>query len=380
MPQPSIEKTAVGAMTLSAADVERLLHDGSPGTRIDMTGRIAGAYNQSSHLNAQETLVAEQIFRLLLRDTELNVRITLAQHLKDSTQIPHDIIKSMAQDVAEVALPILECSTVLTDDDLVELIQSTEEISRYLAISHRRVVSEAVSDTLIAKGNDKVAEALVENTGAVLSEKSYTKIITTYSGSESMMQSLTKRPQLPVTVVDKLISMVSSSLAENLKKKYKMSAPQIEKEVEKTREKETLNLIRVAQAEEDIDKLITNLRSSGRLTPSIILSALCQGDFNFFENALAKLSNVPVANARKLIGDKGDLGFRAIYNKSGLPDAMFPAVKLLLKIVHQLHDEGHKSGSSRYANSIVERILQHSGEKNMENLSYIIALVRRVAQ
>jgi len=33
---------------------------------------------------------------------------------------------------------------------------------------------------------------------------------------------------------------------------------------------------------------------------------------------------------------------------------------------------------SRYANRIVERILQYSEDKNMENLSYIIALVRRV--
>jgi uncharacterized protein (DUF2336 family) len=125
---------------------------------------------------------------------------------------------------------------------------------------------------------------------------------------------------------------------------------------------------------------VHQLHASGKLTPSIILSALCQGDFNFFETSLAHLSSIPVTNARKLIGDRGELGFRAIYNKSGLPEAMFPAVKLLLKIVRELDVEGEVKGSSRYANRIVERILQYSEDTQMENLSYIIALVRKVAQ
>jgi hypothetical protein len=94
----------------------------------------------------------------------------------------------------------------------------------------------------------------------------------------------------------------------------------------------------------------------------------------------ANNSGIPVENARTLIADRGELGFRAIYNKSGLPEAMFPAVKLLLKIVRELDAEGAQNGSSRYANSVVERILHYSEENPVENLSYIIALVRRVAQ
>lgn len=371
--------STASVLTLSAEDVDRLLHDTTSATRLSMTDKIGGAYTKSS-LSPQETMIAEQVFRLLLRDTELNVRVSLAQHLKDSNMVPRDIIKSLAHDVEEVSLPILEFSEVLTDEDLVDLIHSTEQVSRYLAISRRRTVSDAVSHSLLDRGNHEVASSLISNAGAIISEKAYEKIIATYQGNEEVMKTLTQRPYLPVTVVDKLVNVVSSSLADTLKKKYKVTAPTIEKEVEKTREKETLHLIRVAQAEEEIDKLIVQLRTSGRLTPSIILSALCQGDFNFFEMALSKLSGVPVSNARKLIADKGDLGFRAIYNKSGLPDAMFPAVKLLLSVVRQLHDEGEKSGTSHYANRVVERILQHSEDAHMENMSYIIALVRQSGQ
>ncbi len=370
-----------GALALTADDVNRLLQDKTADSRLHMTGKIGSAYN-TSHLSTKELMVAEQIFRLLLRDTEQRVRESLAQYVKDSSQIPRDIVLTMARDVAEVSLPILQFSEVLSDDDLIELIGATEEVSRYLAISRRRKVSEAISDTLIEKGHEEVANSLVENSGAAISETGFNKIVGDFGSSEKLMKAVSSRAYLPVATVEKLVNLVSSSLADTLKQKYKLAAPaeHIEKEVEKTHEKQTLGLIKLAQAEAYIEKLIAQLQSTGRLTPSIILSALCQGNFEFFETALAHLSNIPVANARKLITDRGELGFRAIYNKSGLPDAMFPAVKLLLKIVRDLDAEGEKKGGSRYANRIVERILQHAENSKMENLSYIIALVRKIAQ
>jgi uncharacterized protein (DUF2336 family) len=370
-----------GGLALTADDVHRLLHDKTAQTRVDMTARIGGTYSMAS-LSTRERAVAEQIFRLLLRDTEQRVRETLAQSVKDSTSIPRDIVLSMARDVEQVSLPILQYSEVLTDDDLLELIGATQEVSRYLAISRRRRVSEAVSDTLLEKGHAEVVDTLVNNSGAVISQNGYDRIIEDYRENERLMQAVSQRAYLPVATVEKLVHIVSSSLADTLKQKYRMAAPpeQIEREVEKTHEAQTLGLIRLAQADSDIEKLISQLISTGRLTPSIILSALCQGNFEFFETALARLSSIPVENARKLITDRGELGFRAIYNKSGLPDAMFPAVKLLLKIVRELDVEGEKKGGARYANRIVERILHYSENAPIENLSYIIALVRRIAQ
>jgi uncharacterized protein (DUF2336 family) len=378
LPQPAYTEPA-SALALSPEDVERLLKDTSASARIDMTGKIGTAYN-GSELTPNEIKIAEQIFRLLLRDTEVKVRASLAEHVKDSLSIPRDIVMTLAKDVEEVSLPVLQFSEVLSDNDLLEIINNTPQISRHLAISRRKAVSDVVSDTLVEKGNTEVTSSLVANDGAAISEAAFEKIFDNYKGNMSMLESLTKRAYLPVVMAEKLVTVVSGALASTLKQKYQLTTGQIEHEADKTREKETLSLVRHARDDDDVDKLLMQLQNSGRLTPSIILSGLCQGNFEFFENALARLSGIPVANARKLITDKGELGFRAIYNKSGLPDAMFPAVKLLLKIVHDLDNEGERPGTARYANRIVERILQASEDRELENLSYIIALVRRVAQ
>lgn len=380
-------------MVLTEEDVQKLVGDSTPDSRIEITNKLTFTYSNAK-MNPTETVVAEQIFRLLMRDMETRVRATLANNLKENTSIPKDIILSLARDVEEVSLPVLEYSEVLDDNDLVEIIESTKEISRHLAISKRKQVSGRVSDSLLETGNGKVTMSLANNVGAYLSEESLKKIIDAFGDDQEMMGAVSKRPQLPLAAVEKLINVVSSSLAEELRKKYqgKKGASgaavadipkqnvEIQKEVQKVKESETLSMLNASWEQGDIDKLITQLIAYDRLTPSLIMRALCQGNFNFFETSLARLSNIPLANARTLIKDKGDLGFRAIYNKSGLPDAMFPAVKLLNRVVRELHEEGEDPASAQFANRIVERILHYAEEDPVENLSYIIALIRRVSQ
>jgi len=364
---------------LSAEDVTRLLEDKSPEVLVGVTEKISGAYGRKT-MEEGDNKAAEQIFRLLMRETEIRVRVSLAQNLKNSTTIPKDIVMLMAKDVEEVALPILQFSEVLTEEDLLDLLDNTQSTSRMVAMSKRTHVSDLLSDTLLDKGDDQVAATLVANSGARISEKGLQHIVEAYPSNQQLMETLSTRAHLPLAVAEKLITVVSGALGDSIKKKYHLEtdAP-IEQEVEKSRESETLKLIRKTDSEEDIDKLINQLISFNRLTPSIILSSLCQGNFGFFETSLARLSSIPVSNARKLITDRGELGFRAIYNKSGLPESLFPAVKTLLKVVRELDAEGEKPGFPRYANRIVERILRHAEDENVDNLSHIIALVRRVA-
>lgn len=363
-------------LTLSSEDVLRLLEDRSAATLVDVTAKIARSYGGAS-MKPADNQAAEQIFRLLLRDTETSVRAALSEQVKSSRTLPRDIAMTLARDVEEVALPMLEHSVALTDEDLVELVQATQDNTRHLALARRDHVSTTVSDSLIAKGGDEVAASLVENIGAELSEGGMTAIVERFPENKPLMSALVSRPLLSATVAEKLITHVSASLAQTLKTKYNLPDQDIAKEVEKTRENETLKLIRATHDQTETDKLVNQLMSFSRLSPSIILSALSQGHFTFFETALARLSNIALSNARALISDRGDLGFRALYNKSGLPEKMFPAVRTLLRAVHELDHEGEKPGAANYPDRVVERLLAHTGRAPVENMSYIIALVRR---
>ena len=69
----------------------------------------------------------------------------------------------------------------------------------------------------------------------------------------------------------------------------------------------------------EVRPLIRHLRETGQLTAGLILRALLSGNLTMFEEALADLSGLPLSRVEGLIHDKGSAGFRALYEKAGLP-------------------------------------------------------------
>ena len=89
-----------------------------------------------------------------------------------------------------------------------------------------------------------------------------------------------------------------------------------------SRERSIINLSS-SSSEQDVEKLVVQMHANKRLTPSLVLRALCMGDMAFFEASIAVMANVPLANARILLHDAGNLGVKSLYAKTGLPARRF---------------------------------------------------------
>jgi uncharacterized protein (DUF2336 family) len=376
MTSGNVAQDSTGTMILTASDVQRLLKDDSADARLDVLNKVSSQYNDKKFVESERD-VAEQIFRLLMKDAHLKVRENLAQRIRENPEIPRDIILHLANDHERVSLPILEASQVLSDADLVNIIDSSREVSKLLAISKRPVVSGRVSDALVDTSYPDVVSTLVSNEGASINPRTYDRIIDDFGLEPQVMESIVGRAHLPVAVVEKLISHATDAVASELKKKYKLSDEQIRKDTAGTREDTTLSMLQHEDNPEAIAALVLQMSREGRLTPSIVMTALCRGQHFFFVAALATLAHIPIANAEKLIFDKGGLGFKAIYERTEMPESLFEAVRLLLKVVQELDGDEALPGSLLYANRVVERLLAHAGDEEVQNLPYIMALVRQ---
>lgn len=375
-PQKHSTSTGHSVLQLTPEDVQQLLAPSATAdAKVGVGAKVANTYARGD-FGQREVAIAEQIFRLLVRDTEVMVRAMLAEQLKMSKILPKDIVMTMARDISEVAVPVLQYSEVLEDDDLITLVRTTGDTQKQVAVSERRSVSPALADALIDTGKAEVAGALVGNPGAVLNEKMLKRISDRFSTSPTVMERLGKRSALPLAVAEKVMAHVSTSLAEGLRKKYNLGAEQLAAEETKTREAGVLALLRTHKSEEEVEKLVLQLQVFQRLSPTLIFTALCQGHTYFFECALAHLSGVQLENARRLINDRGDLGFRAVYNKSGLPADMFGAVRLLLYVVHDLKADASIKPGNDMTNRVIEQLRARAEEQPVDNLDYVISLLR----
>lgn len=361
---------------LSERDVERLLREDTPDARTDVLRKVAEEHGQQKY-SLRELAIAEQIFRLMLKDTELSVREALANSLKDNPRVPRDVILTLTQDVDRVAGPILEYSPLLSDADIIAILKVAQEHdTKPVAVARRKHISEPVAVALVHTQNLQAVTQLMSNPGARIPEQSYHDALRNHGKSSTVATAIAHRPDLPLTVVESVITLVSESLANVLRTQYHLAPATVSAETEKTREIATLRLIDGQQINpRDIEKLVDQLQAFGRLTPSIILTSLCRGNLYFFETSLARLSNIPIRNAQLLIHDKGGLGFKALYAKAGLPDKFLIPSRMLLEIVA----ENHRTGQPQMANQLAQKLIHKAGGQNIENLSYLLALIRQSA-
>jgi uncharacterized protein (DUF2336 family) len=324
--------------------------------------------------------LAEEIFRLMMKDAEVRVRQSLAIHLKESAAVPHDVAVVLAQDVDSVALPILQFSEVLTDEDLVAIVHG-QEIGKQVAIARRPRVSATVSEALVETHNQDVVANLIANEGAEISETALQQVVDEFGETAAIQGSLVQRTTLPVTVVERLVTMVSDQLREHLVVHHHLSGDVVNAIMTQSREHATITLVTGARRE-DVEGLVRHLRLNGRLSTSIMLRAVCMGDLAFFEAGMAELAQVPIANASILIHDPGQLGFSALYQKTKLPDALLPAFLCAIDVAHETDFDGGEQDRERYCRRMIERVLTQyeclGVTFDSKDLEYLLAKMSRL--
>ncbi|WP_029008446.1 DUF2336 domain-containing protein [Azospirillum halopraeferens] len=356
---------------LSKDDVTRLLTDPSPGTRADLAAKLARDF-ESNTLNTDERRMAEEIIRVMARDAVVRVRQSLAENLKSSPALPRDVAMTLARDVEAVAIPILSVSQVLTDADLLEVIRSGSE-AKQTAVAVRPEVSSTVAEALVESGGEAAVAALVANEGARLGETALVRVIDRFGTSEAVQEPLVHRSRLPVTVAERLVAVVSEKLQQYLVTHHDLPAKVASDLILQSRERATVGLFSGESDEAALERLVVQLARTGRLTPSLMVRALCMGDVAFFETAMAHRAGVPLTNARLLIHDVGPLGLKSVYDKARMPAALLPACRIALDVARQTHYDGEPGDIARHRRRTIERILTQYEGLEADDLDYLLS-------
>lgn len=363
--------------TLSGRDIDRLLRDPSVAARSDVAGKIALQFEESA-LNAAERQIALDILRIMMNDAAVRVREALAHNLKASANLPRDLALALARDVESVSLPVIEFSSVLTEDDLIDIVKGSNP-QKQVAVARRAVVPTRVADALLDTRNGDAVAVLVGNEGAQLSETALQRVIDDFGAEQGVQESIVRRKQLPMTVAERLVTVVSESLRDYLVAHHELPTNVAADLILESRERATVSLLAPGADDSDVLKLVRQLHENGRLTPSLILRALCTGDLSFFEASVSVLANAPIVNARTLIHDNGRLGLWSIYMRTGLPERLYPAFRVAVDVARETSYDGGERDSERRACRVIERILTQYEDLGQDNLDYLLRKLNQIA-
>ncbi|MBT3332963.1 MAG: DUF2336 domain-containing protein [Rhodospirillaceae bacterium] len=340
---------------LTADLITRLREEGSPEVRRETVALLTNEFCAPDALPSEQRL-AESIFRIMARDTDVAVRRALAEGLKDSPEVPSDLAMTLAKDVAEVATPMLHYSLVFTEQELIEIARSQPEAWQQ-AVARREKISAPVSDALVEAGNENVVVTLVRNQGAEISDDTSNKVIDRFPNSEDVMTGLVRRPNFSPQLAERLLTVVSEALRQRLAAMTDL-APAIANQLV-TRGQETMTLDIGTQDSPErqphLDQLVRQLDVKGRLTPALIIRSLCTGHFGFFETAAARRAGIDPDNARALIANVDAKSVAALCKAAKLPRAVAEVVTNAKDLRSGIPDPDSTEGREAFQNELIER-------------------------
>ena len=230
-----------------------------------------------------------RILEILARDIEVGVRVSVAKQLKDSPLLPRRLAIELASDIEQVATPILQSSDVLTEEDLLAVVSSNCAVKN-IAIANRPLVSETVSTALIDTKSRPIIGAVLGNNGAEIAVSSYDTVIKEFGGDEEILDLVGKRPQLPITIVERLTTLVADELVERIVTDHNIPEAMTKDLVDLGRESALVQHLKTVTSVVGVEDLVLRLKSENRLTATLILRALVDGDIQFFECAMSALA------------------------------------------------------------------------------------------
>jgi uncharacterized protein (DUF2336 family) len=355
--------------SLSAQDVARLMSEPSPANRADLAGKVAAGL-AGGGLSVSELAIAHDVVRLLARDVEATVRTTLSHALRHFPELPADVALGLANDVEAVALPILADSLVLGEADLIRIVRGGSAAKQF-AIAGRPDVTEALSDALIDHGTEPAVTRLMGNAAARIAEDGFGRALARFGAGQTVPETMARRETLPPSVAERLAYLVSSALQAHLVRVHDLRPETAADIVIASREHAALTLSRGA-ADGDLRDMVMQMRQNGRLTPSLILRALCSGDIAFFEAAMAALAGVPLANAQILIHDPSRKGTAALYRKAAMPEALYETIVAGLDTVAETGFDGEPRDMERFRARIIARVLTKVDEVDPSDADYLV--------
>ncbi len=307
------KKTPRQAVRLLAEDVDDEV-------RCDLArkiGRIAPDLSQDDQDKIQE--LTFEVLDILAHDQAPHVRQIIAEEIKQSDPVPRAIIQHLARNLELiVAAPVLEYSPFLSDENLIEIIESDSVQGALSAISRRASVEATVADAIAA---------LLANPSTQIREESLDMLLDQASEVESWHQPLVKRPELTFRAVRRIGKFVAMALLRVLEERNDQpegAADEVRRAVSRRIDESGVN--GGVDAGLDAQKAF----DEGKLNDEANQSAIDLGNHDFVTNALALMNGLPPAAVEHVLSLQGVKSITALVWRAGL--SMRTAMQVQLKV------------------------------------------------
>ncbi len=283
-------------------ELERVVRHGSRAKRTETLQRITSLFlDGASTYSDQHVDLFDNVFGLLIKEIENKARAELSAHLAPVSNAPVQVLRTLAKDDdIAIAGPILKLAPRLSEADLVD-VAKTKSQAHLQAISARCVLGEAVTDVLVGRGDREVARRVVDNRGARISEKGFSRLVKRAADDGVLAEKVGLRPDIPAPMFRELLTRATAVVHKRL---LASAAPEVKFEIRDVLAKVSKEVgARVGPRDYGAaQRLVLNLNRAGRMNEAVLAAFCSDGKYEEAVVGLAALAKVPVTIVDRLMG------------------------------------------------------------------------------
>jgi len=300
-------------------ELQTALAHGTVARRVETLRRVTDLFiNGAVDYSDEQIGLFDDVFQCLIENIETSARTLLANRIAPVDTAPPLTIRALAfDDVIEVAGPVLALSPRLDDQTLIETARSKSQ-AHLMAISTRKVLSGAVTDVLVLRGNDEVIHSTVNNPGAEFTERGFNRLVSRAEGDDDLATCVGLRPSIPRHLYLKLLAKASDTVRQRLEAANPQQAAEVPTAVREATRRARSAPSAITRNTEIAHALIKSLYADGRLNEFEVAKFAEAGKFDEANASIAALANVPVAVAENMMIEARAEGVMILARVAGL--------------------------------------------------------------
>ncbi|HEX3918211.1 MAG TPA: DUF2336 domain-containing protein [Caulobacteraceae bacterium] len=297
-------------------DLIDLAKEPSSAKRRELLREVTDLFFVNPDHRPGEMALFDEVLSQLAGEMEVAVRAELAGRIADAEPGPSKLLRGLAADAAiEVARPVLEGSASLSEEDLMAVAKRHGQ-DHLKAISRRGSVSQALSDVIVARGDDETLGVLLGNDGARLSRQAQEAAVDRAEANPALHAAVVNRRDLPPDLLNEMYFVVESKLrAKILERNAAVDPATLEAALQAGRNRVATRDGSLPADYADAERDVRSMVARKALTPKALASMLRNRESTRFMVALAELAGIDFHTAR-LILERRELDALAIVCKA----------------------------------------------------------------
>jgi uncharacterized protein (DUF2336 family) len=199
------------------AELEEAVRNGSSEKRVHTLREVTSLFlHGGEHLSEEQIKVFDNVLCMLVSRVETRARAELSKCLSTLDYAPIDVIQRLARDdEIAVARDVLTHSNRVTESTLVE-VAATKGQEHLMALSGRANLTEAVTDIIVDRGENRVIRKLAGNATARFSETGYSGMVVRAEADDELTELLGMRVDMPPKHLRELLQRATDAVRTRL--------------------------------------------------------------------------------------------------------------------------------------------------------------------